>query len=143
MTLKWNRCAAVLLALAAAPPAEAASPDDQAGGTLAVDCESLKTLSLPRADAPGAAKRAALKGCNSEALYFGIGGEKDPVRARECAYLEQEEEGDPGNSNGWPNLFAGTGMLMTIYANGVGAERNLDCPLRGFKPSPLGEAKGR
>jgi uncharacterized protein YecT (DUF1311 family) len=123
--LRWSTCAAILLAMAAAIPGSAPAADDRGDGTPAADCESLKNLALPRADAPGAANRVALKGCNSEALYFGIGRAKDPVRARQCAYLERE---DP--NNGWPNLFAGTGLLMTIYANGIGAGRNLDFALK-------------
>ncbi|MGB6326587.1 MAG: lysozyme inhibitor LprI family protein [Methylocella sp.] len=99
--------------------------DDSDDGTPAADCQSLQTLALPRADAAGAAQRAALQGCNSEALYFGLGVPKAAARARQCAYLERKTPG-----NGWPNLFAGTGMLMTIYANGVGATRNLDLALK-------------
>ncbi len=110
--------------MAAASPLQAAQ-DDQSDTAAPADCESLKTLSLPDADTPLASMAASLKGCNSEDLYFGIGVPKDPVRARQCAYVERQ---DP--DNGWPNLFAGTGMLMTIYANGVGAPRNFDIAMK-------------
>ena len=102
-----------------------AAPDDQSDMAPPADCESLKSLALPDEDAPPASMAASLKGCNSEDLYFGIGVQKDPVRARQCAYVERQ---DP--DNGWPNLFAGTGMLMTIYANGVGAPRNFDIAMK-------------
>lgn len=82
-------------------------------------CRRLKGLSLPAADRPDRTAAAALKGCSSEALYYGIGVSPDPVRARQCAYLERATGG--GNAG-----FSGNAMLMTIYANGVGAERNLD-----------------
>jgi uncharacterized protein YecT (DUF1311 family) len=114
----------MLLAMAAASPLQAAQ-DEQSDTALPADCESLKSLSLPDADALPASMAASLKGCSSEDLYFGIGVPKDPVRARQCAYLEQQ---DP--DNGWPNLFAGTGMLMTIYANGIGAPRNFDIAMK-------------
>jgi uncharacterized protein YecT (DUF1311 family) len=121
---KWCLWGAVLLAMAAASPLWAA-PDDQSDMAPPADCESLKSLSLPDEDAPPASMAASLKGCSSEDLYFGIEVRKDPVRARQCAYVERQ---DP--DNGWPNLFAGTGMLMTIYANGIGAPRNFDIAMK-------------
>lgn len=62
----------------------------------------------------------ALADCDSEALYYGIGMVADPVRARQCALLEAETESDQYSA------FSGDGLLMTIYANGIGAERDLD-----------------
>jgi hypothetical protein len=111
----------VLLAVATLP----LSAQDEGREAPAPDCETLKTIPLPLDDQPSAATLASLKGCSSEALYFGIGLAKDPVLARQCAYLERE-----GPDNGWPNLFFGTGMLMTIYANGAGADRNFDVAMR-------------
>jgi uncharacterized protein YecT (DUF1311 family) len=73
----------------------------------------------PAADRPTAAQRSALKGCDSEALYYGIGMPADPARARLCAFMEAEGEGSQ-------SPFSGEAMLMTIYANGVGARRDLD-----------------
>jgi hypothetical protein len=114
----------MLLVMAAASPLQAAQ-DEQSDTPPPADCESLKSLALPDADAPPASMAASLKGCSSEDLYFGIGVQKDPARARQCAYVERQ---DP--DNGWPNLFAGTGMLMTIYANGIGAPRNFDIAMK-------------
>ncbi|WGJ16086.1 hypothetical protein QEV83_07540 [Methylocapsa sp. D3K7] len=118
------RWAVVLLVMAAASPSWAA-PIEQSDTPLPADCDGLKKLSLPLEDAPPASMASSLKGCSSEDLYFGIGVPKDPVRARQCAYVERQ---DP--DNGWPNLFAGTGMLMTIYANGIGAPRNFDIAMK-------------
>lgn len=82
-------------------------------------CRGLKRVSPPAMDRPDRATAASLKGCNSEALYYGIGRPPDPARARQCAFLEQASlQGRSG--------FSGDDMLMTIYANGVGAARNLD-----------------
>ena len=83
-------------------------------------CRSSRKLALPDADRPDPAAAATLKGCSSEALYYGIGRSPDPVRARQCAFLERT-----ARNNGMSD-FSGDVMLMTIYANGIGAERNLD-----------------
>jgi Lysozyme inhibitor LprI len=122
--LKWSLAAIGLLAIATVA-VRAEPQDSDADAAQTAGCESVKNLALPPADAPSAVDRAALKGCDSEALYFGIGVTKDPARARQCAYLERE---DPDKS--WPNLYSGNGMLMMIYANGIGAPRNLDLALK-------------
>jgi uncharacterized protein YecT (DUF1311 family) len=102
-------------------------------------CRSLKGLSLPAADGPDRAAAEALKGCSSEKLYYGIGMPPDPERARQCAYLERTARDGGG--------FSGDTMLMTIYANGVGAERNLDlaitfaCQLDGAPAEEDGRVK--
>jgi Lysozyme inhibitor LprI len=121
MVLRRGSWGLVLLAVATMP----LSAQDEGREAPSADCETLKTIPLPLDDQPSTATLASLKGCSSEALYFGIGLAKDPGRARQCAYLERE-----GPDNGWPNLFSGTGMLMTIYANGVGADRNFDVAMR-------------
>ena len=59
---------------------------------------------------------------------------RDPVRARQCAFTQQ-----PTDQMLEP--FAGRAMLMTIYANGEGARRDLDlairlaCTLEGADPA--------
>lgn len=83
-------------------------------------CERLRGQEPPAADWPDAATAATLGGCDSATLYYGIGVTAMPVRARQCALLEtQRPDGNEGP-------FSGTAMLMTIYANGVGVERNLE-----------------
>ncbi len=83
-------------------------------------CRGLKRVPLPSAAGLDDAAVASLKGCRSEDLYYGIGRPADPARARQCALLERQTVQDSSN------LFSGDTMLMTIYANGVGAARNLD-----------------
>ena len=61
----------------------------------------------------------------------------DPVRARQCAFLEAQSD-DAG-------IFAGRTMLMTIYANGRGARRDLDVAVHlacGLEGAPM-ESHGR
>lgn len=82
-------------------------------------CRAVRDREPPVADRPSPAQAAALAGCSSESLYHGIGRPSDPVRARHCAFVESDEAGP----------FAGRTMLMTIYANGMGAERDLDVAL--------------
>jgi hypothetical protein len=82
-------------------------------------CRGVRNREPPAADRPDARAAAALRDCDSETLYYGIGAGPDPVRARQCAFLEMRKEPDTG-------VFAGRTMLMTIYANGVGAGRDLD-----------------
>ena len=109
-------------------------------------CRGVLHRDPPAADRPDARTAASLKDCDSEKLYYGIGMKADPVRARQCAFLEMAKEPDEG-------IFAGRTMLMTIYANGVGAKRDLDvathlaCGLEGapaaaamrilIRPSPV------
>jgi len=97
-------------------------------------CRSVADREPPAADRPDAATRASLAGCDAEALYYGIGVTRDPARARLCAFTQQ-----PTDQMLEP--FAGRAMLMTIYANGAGATRNLDlairlaCTLEGAEPA--------
>jgi len=83
-------------------------------------CQSVRALEPQAADWPDPATAATLADCDSAALYYGVGEKADPVRARQCALLETQ------SGNGLRLPFSGTAMLMTIYANGVGAERDLD-----------------
>ena len=100
-------------------------------------CRKLRDREPPKSDRPDAATAASLKGCSSEALYYGIGIPADPVRARQCAFLEAE--GDEGGA------FSGRTMLMTVYANGQGAKRDLDVATHlacGIDGAPM-ESHGR
>lgn len=87
-------------------------------------CRRLRGLKPAASDRPDAATAAALgKSCNAEALYYGIGMPADPVKARQCAFIEE----DAGKASPYDaGRFGGTAMLMTIYANGAGAARDLD-----------------
>ena len=101
-------------------------------------CRTVLHRDPPAADRPDARTAASLKGCDSEKLYYGIGVKADRVRARQCAFLEMAKEPDEG-------IFAGRTMLMTIYANGVGAKRDLDVATHlacGLEGAPM-EVDGR
>lgn len=83
-------------------------------------CARVAGFRFPDADRPSAAEVAALKGCDSEALYYGIGLPADPVKARACAFA-QLDAGDE-------EVFGGSNVLMMIYANGKGVKQDLDAP---------------
>lgn len=100
-------------------------------------CRSVRTREPPAGDRPDPGAAAALKGCDSEALYYGIGMKADPVKARQCAFLERE--------SGDEQVLGGSVMLMTIYANGIGARRDLDVATHlacGLDGAPM-ESDGR
>jgi hypothetical protein len=80
-------------------------------------CLRSETVPIPRGELPTAAELPKLASCNSEALYYGFAGKPHYVRARQCAYLER--------ALGDRNPISGSAVLSMIYANGVGARRNL------------------
>lgn len=109
-------------------------------------CASVIEAEPPRADYPSAADAAALEGCNSAHLYFGVGEPQDRVAARQCALLERESYRQTFAQEGiepYP-LLDGSGMLATIYANGEGAQRDFDvaihmaCEMSGAPAEMLG-----
>jgi uncharacterized protein YecT (DUF1311 family) len=81
-------------------------------------CRRLGDLDPPDVDRPTAAQRRALKGCDSEKLYYGEGSKPDFTKARQCAFVEADGADD--------QVFGGSTILMQIYANGLGVKRNLD-----------------
>jgi hypothetical protein len=126
---------------ASAPPApfDWGNPDGEGAGDPQYArsqalCRQLRTREPPAADRPDARAAASLRGCDAEALYYGIGARRDPARARLCAFTQA-----PGHPALEP--FAGRAMLMTIYANGTGARRDLDvaihlaCGIKGLAPA--------
>ena len=141
--MKLTAALALIVAalLAGAPPfdwgdsaEEGDSPDFETSRAL---CRSLRESEPPAAHRPSPRQTAALRGCDSEALYYGIGRAADPVRARHCAFLEAEREDAP--------MLGGRVMLMTIYANGAGVERDLDVATHlacGIEGAPM-ESHGR
>ena len=80
-------------------------------------CASLGEPIIPVADRPSAQDVAHLKGCDSEALYYGENGPPDYVKARHCAIIEAQA--------GIDDVFAGNAILMMLYANGRGVPRNI------------------
>ena len=100
-------------------------------------CRQVKDREPQAADRPTAAQAAALRGCDSEKLYYGIGMPADPVKARQCAFLEADK-GDEG-------VFGGRTMLMMVYANGRGARQDYDVAIHlacGIEGAPA-ESDGR
>jgi hypothetical protein len=81
-------------------------------------CRRLGAPRPPARDLPTAAQAKALKGCDSEKLYYGHGGKPDYVRARQCAMIEAQGSDDLA--------FGGSTILMQVYANGLGVARNPD-----------------
>ena len=81
-------------------------------------CRRVRDREPPAEDRPDEKLRAGLLGCRSEALYYGLRTAADPEQARLCAFVESETQ-----VSEYP--FQGRAMLMTIYANGVGARRDL------------------
>jgi uncharacterized protein YecT (DUF1311 family) len=88
-------------------------------------CDRYDSLPVPAADLPTAQDRQSLKSYDSYDLYFGFIHPADPVKARKCAYLEREKGNSDSNI-----VFGASGLLVMIYANGEGAERNFDLALK-------------
>lgn len=79
-------------------------------------CAALDKLAYPAADRPGAAQQAALKTCDAPALYYGIRQPRDFIKARHCAFTPDQDD----------DVFSKkAGVLMMLYANGQGVQRNL------------------
>lgn len=85
-------------------------------------CAKVIDARPPRSDLPTPAQAASLKGCDAEDLYYGETGPADPAKARLCAFSQAGGDGE-GDSD---ELFSGRNVLMMLYANGMGARRNLD-----------------
>lgn len=124
----WRQAPLLLAGLLALPAGAAewnwaddphAQRPEYAASTAA--CERVRDLRPPARHRAATEQARALAGCDAQALYYGIGMAADPVRARQCALLNVDTVG----ADAAP-LFAGNDLLMTVYANGVGAERDLD-----------------
>lgn len=145
---RWH--ATVLLAGLLAAPAGAAEwnwADDPSAqrpeyAESVAACERVRDLRPPAEDRADPAQAVALLGCDAEALYYGIGMPADPVRARQCALHNVDTAGADSAS-----LFAGNDLLMTIYANGVAAGRDLDlatalaCRMQGARAEVHGRVR--
>jgi uncharacterized protein YecT (DUF1311 family) len=108
--------ALLLLAFFAAEPTYVEPPSAEA------TCTRVKRVPFPADDRPDQSQKTALRGCDSEDLYYGITGSADPGKARLCAYAQiASNEG---------LVFGGESILMMIYATGVGAKRNPDLAIR-------------
>lgn len=83
----------------------------------AAACNELAKLQMPFADLPTPDDHNRLRGCSADALYHGIGRKPNFVEARLCAVTEIDV--------GEPPLFGSAAVLMMVYANGEGVERNI------------------
>jgi len=69
--------------------------------------------------------------CTSYKLYSGIGTPVDFAAARRCAWSERlAANAGLAPKNTLEGLFGGSAMLTVLYANGEGAERNIQLALR-------------
>ncbi len=107
-----------LVALAAVARAQGAGGPEPSAATRRI-CASVAAAAPRATDLPTRAQATALAGCDAEALYYGIGRPRDPAQARLCAFAQRGTKADDGSG------FSGNAMLMTIYANGIGARRDL------------------
>ena len=71
------------------------------------ECEIHKLATYPFPHRPTAEQAAALKDCDADKLYYGIGVHFDYVKARHCAFAADSQD-----------------VLMMLYANGLGVPRN-------------------
>jgi hypothetical protein len=114
------RCLMSVILLALALPTGAWSAETSS----AAICRKLEGREPPVGDKPTPAQSKALKGCDSEALYYGEKGPANFTGARLCAF--QEDAGGEGTSR-TEGVFAGQTILMQLYANGLGGvKRDLD-----------------
>ncbi|OPY62729.1 MAG: hypothetical protein A4E62_02979 [Syntrophorhabdus sp. PtaU1.Bin002] len=86
-------------------------------------CERVINVPFPSGDRPSSKDAKTLNKCSSYDLYYGFGQPANPEKARLCAYDEMDKARVDGP-------FDGEAMLMTIYANGVGAKRNFDLAIK-------------
>ena len=100
-------------------------------------CATVKDADPPASDRPAAGEEKSLANCSSLDAYFGFGRPADPVKARKCAFAQLDRNDK--------TLLGGRAILMMVYANGKGAQRNFDVALKfactmGDAP---GDAAGR
>jgi uncharacterized protein YecT (DUF1311 family) len=96
----------------------AAPPSPQTGQEI---CAAAERAAFPAVDMQLRTDSAAFKPGDSRRYYYGINVPVDYVRARQAAFRERD--------GGDMRFVAGT-ILMMLYANGLGVERNLDLALK-------------
>jgi len=89
-----------VLAVLAASLAASAHADN-------AECEIDMLATYPFSHRPTAEQAAALKDCDADKLYYGIGVHFDYLKARHCAFAKDNQD-----------------VLMMLYANGLGVPRN-------------------
>ncbi len=91
--------------------------------SMTQDCKKVEIRDFPAKDLPSESDRAKLKNKESYKYYYGIGTEINYVKARQKAFMEIEK-------NSGESPIDGYCVLMMLYANGFGVERNLDLSIR-------------
>ena len=84
------------------------------------ECKKWADVPIPQQDIG-----TAPADCDAQALYYGVDGrgtDRDYVAARHCAY-GSPRDGDSLLHDGL--IFGGSGVLMMLYANGQGVDRNI------------------
>jgi uncharacterized protein YecT (DUF1311 family) len=87
------------------------------------ECEKVKITDFPAKDLPNESDRVLLRGEDPYVNYYGIGVEIDYVKARFLAFVVKENNVEEKPLDGYS-------ILMMLYANGFGVERNLDLSIR-------------
>jgi len=114
-----GRCASADFNTALVNLAAAIASDDEVRKDANAEalCEAAENADIPAADQPRPEQLAELKGCQSDALYYDYQGKgADYRRARLCAI------GEMSDTNATP--IQGHAILMMLYANGQGVDRN-------------------
>jgi uncharacterized protein YecT (DUF1311 family) len=88
------------------------------------ECEKVKIIDFPEKDLPTDFNPAQVQDKKSYKYYYGIGVNIDYVKARHLAFVEMKIHGDN------EDIFEGSSILLMLYANGFGVERNLDLCIR-------------
>lgn len=82
-------------------------------------CSDLfERVKVPAGDEPTPEQAKSLEGCDSERLYYGKHTPDNLRQARHCAFIEREGYDLP--------TVSGPAVLMMLYANGLGVERNIE-----------------
>lgn len=87
------------------------------------DCQKVKISDFPKKDIPSNDYKSISQE-KSYKYYYGIGVPIDYVKARKLAFNEMKKHTDK------EDIFEGSTILMMLYANGYGVERNLDISIR-------------
>jgi hypothetical protein len=87
-------------------------------------CEKVKISDFPIKDQPTENDKLKLKDEEPYIYYYGIGVKIDYVKARHLALIDLEK-----NVRG-KSVIDGYSILMMLYANGFGVDRNLDLSIR-------------
>lgn len=97
---------------------------------FAGDNEHVSLSDFPPQDLPTAADRENLIGESAKNFYYGIGEPVDYKKARLAAMLEMDPQVQHLGNEDNENEFSAPSILMMIYANGFGVEKNIDLSVR-------------